>query len=337
MSRRKKILIAAGAVLALGTVAVVTANAYRGHPMGHFGFFGEEGHGRWGFGRGSLTKDEFDGRARERFARIDRNSDGVLDSAEIEASLNERMGRRGPKGGPGAGKMGERMGQHFLAMFDDNRDGKASKDEFLGGVRKRFAELDLDNDGRITDADLPPMMRGRNLLSGPGGGMGRGPGGMLGIFREADANKDGVITLDEAMALGEKRFSEHDRNKDGAIDQVDFDALRKEMADYRVKRFIHHFGADKDGKVTREQFMAKSRERFARMDLNNDGTIARDEMPGFGKGPGRGFRGKGREPWHGRGEETGPGMGPRGEQGPGMMGPGMGPGGPGRPGGPDRN
>ena len=89
------------------------------------------------------------------------------------------------------------------------------------------------------------------------------------------------------------------------------------MVEYRVKRFIHAYGADKDGKVSREQFMAKAAERFAQMDRNNDGTISRDERPGRGHGFGRGGpdggRGGGPGPqWDGGVDQ--PSMGARGDR-----------------------
>lgn len=335
MPKKKTLLIAAGLLAAVGAVAAVSAQGHRGHWRGGPAQFGEGdgfglgGHGGGMRGRfgGSLTKDEFDARTRERFARLDKNSDGVVDTAEFESAIaghmdqmRERMG-----GGP-------RMGERMIRMFDANKDGKVTKDEFQAGIKTRFAELDLNNDARITDEDLPPLMRGRNVLSGGAGGMGmgRGMGGGMGIamLRDADANKDGVITLEEALGAADKRFTLADRNKDGAVDKADFDALRKEMVDYRVKRFIHHFGADKDGKVTREQFTRKAGERFAQMDLNNDGTISRDERPGRGWfGRGHGHHG-GHGGWHHHGGmggmEGGPGGGPM--TGPGGGGEGEGPG-----------
>ena len=60
--------------------------------------------------------------------------------------------------------------------------------------------------------------------------------------------------------------------------------IRKEGIDYRVKRFVHGFGADKDGRITREQFNARAAERFAQLDVNGDGRIGRDEIRGRGRG-----------------------------------------------------
>ncbi len=331
MPSRKKIALIAGAVLlTAGAVATVAAQNHRrsGGDQHGPGAFGPAGSGdgmddrmRGGgwFGRGPLTKAEFDARARERFARMDKNSDGVIDLAEVEASLTERMGQRMQRMGMKPGEMGQRM----LRRFDANKDGRVTKDEFLAEVKRGFAEMDLNNDGRITDDDLPPMMRGRGVLTGGGagpgfgGGMaGRGRSGMgpMAWLRDADANKDGVITLEEALAAAETRFASLDRTKDGAIDAADFDALRKETVDYRVKRFIHHFGADKESRVTREQFAAKAAERFSRMDFDNNGVIDRTEMPGGGmRRGGGGERRPGSGP--GQGGERGPGHGPG--QGPG--------------------
>ncbi|MFM9939079.1 MAG: EF-hand domain-containing protein [Hyphomicrobiaceae bacterium] len=341
MPSKKKIAILAGAALLVaGAVATVAAQGHRrfggehhgpGAPFGADGpagfgdGMGERMRGGGWFGRGPLTKADFDTRTRERFAALDKNSDGVIDLAEIEASFTERMAGRMQQAGFKPGEMGARM----LRRFDTNKDGRVTKDEFLAEVRRNFAEMDLNNDGRITDDDLPPMLRGRGVLTGgpgPGAGggmMGGGRGGMgpMAWLRDADANKDGIITLDEVLAAAEKRFVTMDRTKDGVVDAADFAALRKETVDYRVKRFIHHFGADKDNRVTREQFAAKAAERFARMDFDNNGVIDRSEQPG---GMMRhGWRGGERGPGHGHG---GPG-GPGGERGPGAgQGPGPGPG-----------
>jgi len=273
----------------------------------------DDGHGRSGFRhrwRGDLTKDENDARIRERFARLDRNSDGVIDASEVEASINERMNER-------RGRLGDRMSARFIQRYDTNNDGKVSREEFNDAVRKRFAEMDLNNDGRITDDDLPPMMRGRDALKASAGGFGGRGGRSMSFLRGADANNDGVITLDEALAQAGKTFAQLDRNKDNVVDQADADAMRKEMVDYRVKQFMHRYGADNTGKVTREQFSKVAGERFAMRDLNNDGRITRDEMPGRGGWGGRGHRGDGDRGGEGRGPGMGMGPGAPNPAGPG--------------------
>lgn len=205
------------------------------------------------------------------------------------------------------GKHGHML-DRLARQFDDDRDGRITRDEYLAGIKRHFSELDLDRDGRITDADLPPMMRGRMALAGSEvqveGGKGKRHDrmGRFALLAGADANKDGVVTWEEASAAALKRFDQHDRNGDNVVEAGDVEALRAEMAAYRAQRILHHHGVGADGKLTREQFMAKASARFARLDRDNDGVISRAEMPGRGKGR-HGTEGRG----HGGHEQRGPG------------------------------
>lgn len=264
-------------------------------------------HGRMGHWRGHvhLTDEEIDARVRERFARFDRNSDGSIDRSEVEAMMaqNGDRGTRGPRHGGSRHAIGGLRGRH-----DDNRDGKVSKDEFRVSIERRFAQLDLDSDGRITEADLPPTMRGIGILSPAGvgspsavdhmahrGGR-RDFGHGLARLRAADVNGDGAITREEFVAQADKQFSARDRNADGSLDQADRDILRKEMVDYRVLRLLHRFGGGKEGKISREQFTKVAKERMTRLTTVMEG---RDHM---------GYRN-----WHRRDGERG--HGPRGRHG----------------------
>jgi Ca2+-binding EF-hand superfamily protein len=300
-----------------GAVAAISAPGRHGdNGMGGSGANGPSMHGDRGrmgrfaeHFRGPMTKSDFDTRTRERFARFDRNSDGVIDISEIEVTFNEFRAAHN-RNRPGS----QKAGAGLLRQFDLDHDGKVTKAEYLESVKKRFVEFDLNNDGRLTDDDLPPMMRGRNALAT----LGDRKGGRYSWLKDVTVGADGAITQDAVLAAAEKRFARFDVTKDGVIDTADFDALRKQNLDYRVKRFVHHFGADKDGRITREQFTAKANERFARLDANGDGSISRDERRGH-----HGWRGEGHDGGsgmqrreHGRagggaGGETGPTDGPR--------------------------
>ncbi|HXF53375.1 MAG TPA: hypothetical protein VNK52_04555 [Hyphomicrobiaceae bacterium] len=287
---RKTLLIAAGVLVATGGLAVAVAHVGERGRHGDRSMMGEwrDGHAmrgdghrraRHGLRRGGreITQDEFDARTRERFARFDVNGDGVIDAEEIGAVLKGRENR--------FARIGERH-KRLVARWDADRDGKATKDEFIAEVKKRFAAFDLNGDGRITDEDLPPLMRGREALKGgvlPGFGarFERGGFARLGILRQADANQDGIVTLDEVTARAASRFDALDRNKDGAVDQADASALSNEMTAYRTQRFLHRYGAVQDGKVTREQFYKVAKERFAARDVNNDGKLDREDFPGM--------------------------------------------------------
>ena len=299
---KKKILIAAAILVAGGAAIAVSAPGQRlqdrmmdrwhhggGPGMGpSLGGFG----GNW---RGDLTREAFDEKVRERFARFDTNSDGIIDVAEIEAALakardHHRGFRHRRADRDGAGKRG-----------DVGRGRTVTKSEFLDNVRRRFAQTDLDGDGKITDADLPPTMRGRGVLTSEHG-FRRGPGfRMIAFLRGAEADKDGAITLDAVVKAAGDRFDRMDRTKDGTLDRADRDALVKDMTDYRVKRILHRFDATADGKITREQAFKIAGDAFTRLDRNGDGTITRNERPHWG---GRGGHHE-RRMWRGRDRDRG--------------------------------
>jgi Ca2+-binding EF-hand superfamily protein len=75
------------------------------------------------------------------------------------------------------------------------------------------------------------------------------------------------------------RFKAIDKNADGFIDKAELQASREEETAFRVKRMLHHLDTDKDGRITKEEFLAPARQHFARMDLNGDGKITADDLP----------------------------------------------------------
>ena len=91
---KKKVLIVAALLVAGGAAIAVSAPGQRLQDRmmdrWHHGGGPGMGPGLGGFGgnwRGDLTREAFDEKVRERFARFDTNSDGVIDIAEIEAAL----------------------------------------------------------------------------------------------------------------------------------------------------------------------------------------------------------------------------------------------------------
>ena len=133
-----------------------------------------------------------------------------------------------------------------------------------------------------------------------------------------DANGDGVMTRDEAMAQADARFDRMDANKDGKLTPDEMRPRRpmgeagatpppppadgaapppppSPGAGGRGERMFARLDTNGDGVIDREEFRAQAAQRFDRMDTNKDGKIdaaerqaARDAM-----GQMRGRRGDG--------------------------------------------
>src|SRR5690606_24179735 len=115
---KKKVLIAAAILVAGGAAIAVSAPGQRLHDrmMDRWSHHGGHGFGigLMSFGRGDITRAAFDEKVRERFARYDANSDGVIDTAEIEAALakgNAGRHHRGFRGHRDADKGETRRGR----------------------------------------------------------------------------------------------------------------------------------------------------------------------------------------------------------------------------------
>ncbi|MCI4590340.1 calcium-binding protein [Sphingobium sp. BYY-5] len=158
-------------------------------------------------------------------------------------------GPRGPRGG-------------LMEQADTNKDGKISKAELTAALEARFAKLDVDHDGQLTrkDRDLRRQQR-----------------------------------LDE-------RFAALDTDKNGQISKAEFTAGYQARAEKRAEgggpegrgwrgrrhggpgRGMMHGGpggfgdADKDGTVTKAEFMARPLALFDKADTNKDGFVTADEL-----------------------------------------------------------
>ncbi|MCB1211214.1 MAG: EF-hand domain-containing protein [Verrucomicrobiales bacterium] len=171
-------------------------------------------------GDGKVSKEEFiksqSSELEERFSRVDGNSDGFVDAAEIEQireKFGSMAGRRGGEGERGAGRPGQGA-----------PEGGGFRRPPEGG-RPEGAPPEGRPEGRPQGG--PPGQGGeggRRGFGGPGG-----PGGMPNgeeIFKKMDGNADGSVDKEEYAAFArqeiEGRFTRMDQNADGKVTQEEF-------------------------------------------------------------------------------------------------------------------
>lgn len=171
---------------------------------------------------------------------------GLAASHMAFAQPDGRDGARGPRGGG------------LMALVDANKDGAITKAELTAALEARFAKLDANHDGKLTKEDRD-LLRTQRLDA---------------RFAALDTDRNGQISKAEFVAGAQAR---HDRQ--GA------DGKPGGPQGHRWGG-RHHGGmmggpgrdADKDGVVTRAEFMARPLAMFDKADANHDGTVSADEL-----------------------------------------------------------
>jgi hypothetical protein len=137
----------------------------------------------------------------------------------VALALVAASGALAADGPPGQGR------EEHWAKVDTDGDGAISKAEAEAGaprIARDFANLDADEDGRITREEMHAQMQARH-----------------------------AATREERRARAEERYRSADTNGDGALDLAE--------AQQGMPRMAEHFAeidADADGLVTREELQA---------------------------------------------------------------------------------
>jgi hypothetical protein len=119
------------------------------------------GPGRWSKadkdGDGKVAVTEIEAEHRDFIAKADADKDGFITEDELEALRETKKAEMKAK------------------MFPDaNKDGFVDRREFEDAARERFAELDKNSDGRVSEDEMRAGHRFGHHRRGHGGGDGHG-------------------------------------------------------------------------------------------------------------------------------------------------------------------
>lgn len=192
--------------VALAALVAVPALALQQHDMPH---------------NQPMTRAAVQAMIQTHFTQADVNGDGFVTKAEFDARVAAHKAQRDAK-------RAERQSDRFAAL-DTNKDGSISKAEFEAGHAARVEKrVIVRKDGKAEgDAKVKIMHRGGPGMH-PGGAMMRMHMGEN-WFANADADKDGRVSLAEASAKPLAMFDRADANKDGTITPEERSAVWQTM------------------------------------------------------------------------------------------------------------
>ena len=177
---------------------------------------------------------------------------------------------------------------------DLDGDRRVSFAEMQARHSERFARLDLNRDGAVTQAEMRearPALKAerqqrRAELRDRRADRRENRGQRLEqMFAQRDANRDGFLAGTELGPRGAERLARRDADRDGRLSLAELRAPRQQAErgprQARPNRqgggLFARLDANRDGALTRAEFDAQLRARFERLDANRDGFVTRDE------------------------------------------------------------
>jgi len=127
-------------------------------------------------------------------------------------------------GGAAFAKADKPRGQHItFEQLDTDNDGQVTDAEMKAQGAARFAKVDTDADGFLSASELEAAGKDREKKRATR------------MMERLDADKDGKLSLDEMGKRGRKgdMFAKFDADKSGGLSKEEFDAAHKEMRKHR--------------------------------------------------------------------------------------------------------
>jgi hypothetical protein len=94
-----------------------------------------------------------------------------------------------------------------------------------------------------------------------------------------DADHNGIYTCDEWKQYASRLFNLADRNHDGYVDATEFKTIRQAAPMFK-EADLAYFDENRDGRLSRDEFVNKPNPLFARYDRNGDCKVTPQELKG---------------------------------------------------------
>ncbi len=107
-------------------------------------------------------------------------------------------------------------------------------------------------------------------------GAGHGAGAVM--FRQFDADRDGVLTEAELKSGAASRIEANDANGDSALSLEEFEAVWLEMTRSPMVRAFQRLDEDGDAQLTQQELNERIDWALVRMDRDGDGAITKREL-----------------------------------------------------------
>lgn len=119
---------------------------------------------------------------------------------------------------------GQDIGSLLLRACDTNQDGAASTAEVDAALLNWFQHADTDSNGSLSETELATALK--SLFPAPQPPPGVPPPEEMALYNPfakklmitVDANKDGWMTFQEALAFVTQNFAKWDANSNGSLD-----------------------------------------------------------------------------------------------------------------------
>lgn len=226
---------------------------------------------------GAVTWPQFETFRQARYAATDSNGDGSVDKQEYIDEYLQRFDQRLSKAQEGHLRQTD---TRFKAL-DRDKDGRISRAEFDAAGERTWAGHEKSQEAtreRAAATNRDPLKMPTSHTAN----------GMLELY---DRNGDGVVDRVEFDAARATTFAETDADGDGQLDRTEYTtefAARLQVQRAKVRQAagrqadvrFNALDTDKDGRMTFAEYQVSGKRLFDRADTNGDGIVdARDPEP----------------------------------------------------------